>query len=208
MTTLTIWGRANSSNVMKVLCAADELGLAYVRHDVGGAFGGNRAPEYLAKNPNGLVPTIELDGEIVWESNTIVRLLGDRYGRDTLWPSDPILRARAERWMDWQLGTLGAPMTTLLFQLIRTPEAERKPDLIAAALETAGKHWTMLDQHLATNAYVGGDRFTLADLSPGTLVARWFRFQVTRPDLPHLAAWYARLQQRASYAKWVDIVPT
>ncbi len=206
--TMTIWGRANSSNVMKVLCAADELGVAYVRHDVGGPFGGNRTAEYLAKNPNGLVPTVEIDGEIVWESNTIVRLLGDRYGKGGLWPADPLVRARGERWMDWQLGTLGPPMSTLLMQLIRTPEADRKPDLIASALEAATKNWTMLDQHLASHAYVGGDQFTLADLCPGSLVSRWFRFPIARPDLPNLAAWYARLQQRASYAKWVDIVPT
>ncbi|MDX2103991.1 MAG: glutathione S-transferase family protein [Alphaproteobacteria bacterium] len=206
--TITIWGRANSSNVMKVLWAADELGLAYVRHDVGGPFGGNRTAEYLSRNPNGLVPTIEIDGEIVWESNTILRLLGDRYGRDTLWPSDPLVRARAERWMDWQLGTLGAPMTTLLFQLVRTPEDQRQPALIAQALETATKHWALLDAHLATSAYVGGPDFTLADMCPGCLVARWFRFPVERPPLPHLEAWYQRLQQRAPFQRWVDIAPT
>src|SRR5581483_11725291 len=80
-----IWGRANSINVQKVLWCADELGLAYERVDVGGAFGGNDKPEYLAKNPNGLVPVLEeADGFVLWESNTIVRYLAARHGSGTL----------------------------------------------------------------------------------------------------------------------------
>ncbi|GIS91204.1 MAG: hypothetical protein CM1200mP20_12450 [Pseudomonadota bacterium] len=66
---LKILGRNNSSNVQKVLWACDELGLSYERDDIGGPFGGNRESQYLAMNPNGLVPTL-LDGDIVlWESN-------------------------------------------------------------------------------------------------------------------------------------------
>jgi glutathione S-transferase len=205
--TMTIWGRATSSNVMKVLAACDDLGVPYVRHDVGGPFGGNRTEEYLAKNPNGLVPTVEFEGEIIWESNTILRMLGDRFGRDTLWPSDPVIRTRAERWMDWQIGVLGPPMSTLLMQLIRTKEADRNPALIADAHAAASKHWALLDRHLATSPFVGRDHFTLADLCPGVQVARWYRFAIERPDLPNLFAWYGRLQQRPSFVKWMDVTP-
>jgi len=72
---LKIWGRATSSNVQKVLWCCAELGIEYERVDLGGPFGGNRDPEYLAMNPNGRVPTIRDDSLILWESNTICRYL-------------------------------------------------------------------------------------------------------------------------------------
>ena len=65
---LKIWGRATSSNVQKVLWCCGEIGIPFERVDIGGPFGGNQDPEYLALNPNGLVPTVQ-DGELVlWES--------------------------------------------------------------------------------------------------------------------------------------------
>ncbi len=133
---LKIWGRATSSNVQKVLWCCGELDIPFERVDLGGPFGGNQNPEYLALNPNGLVPTVQ-DGDLVlWESNTICRYLAttrstgvDRgaTGRsELLYPAAPAARALVERWMDWQLSTLGPPMGALLYGLIRTkPEAAR-----------------------------------------------------------------------------------
>ena len=70
---MKIWGRNTSSNVQKVMWAIGELGLAHERIDIGGPFGKNNEPAYLAMNPNGLVPTLDEDGFVLWESNTIVR---------------------------------------------------------------------------------------------------------------------------------------
>ena len=78
---LTIWGRANSVNVQKVLWCLRELDLAYERIDAGMAFGRNPEPDYLAMNPNGRVPTL-VDGDFVlWESNSIMRYLVARLSR-------------------------------------------------------------------------------------------------------------------------------
>jgi glutathione S-transferase len=72
---LRIWGRTNSINVQKVLWCCHELGLDYERIDAGSDFGVTDTPEYVAMNPNRLVPTID-DGDIrLWESNVIVRYL-------------------------------------------------------------------------------------------------------------------------------------
>ena len=72
---MKIWGRANSINVMKVLWCADECGVKYERTDVGGAFGGNDQKWYLDMNPNGVVPTVDDGGRVIWESNSAVRFL-------------------------------------------------------------------------------------------------------------------------------------
>ena len=93
-----VLGRANSVNVQKVMWCAAELGLDVDRVDIGRQFGGNDTTEYLAKNPNGLIPTLE-DGELtVWESNTIVRYLAEQYGDDNWSLGTPAARAPANGW--------------------------------------------------------------------------------------------------------------
>src|SRR3970040_1761800 len=105
---LKIWGRTNSVNVKKALRAAEELGLKYERIDAGMQFGVVDTPEYRKLNPNGLVPTIEDDGVVLWESHAIVRYLAAKYGAGTLCPTDLRERADADRWMDWTFGFANA----------------------------------------------------------------------------------------------------
>ncbi len=99
---LKVWGRANSSNIMKVLWLCDELGIAYERVDAGGDFGKTREPFYLAMNPNSRVPTVEEpDGYTLWESNSILRYLtASRAPGHAVHPTDPRARGNVERWMD------------------------------------------------------------------------------------------------------------
>src|SRR5713226_8084418 len=128
---IKIWGRKNSINVQKVLWCCDELGIFFERIDAGGQFGINNTPEYLALNPNGLVPTIE-DGDVVlWESNVIVRYLAAKYGMGSLCPADLGERFSAERWMDWQQTSLVQPIGPVFANLIRLPPEKRDPAAIA-----------------------------------------------------------------------------
>ena len=98
---IEIWGRRNSSNVIPVMWAVAETGLAYRRHDVGGSFGGLDSPDYRAMNPNGLVPTLTDDGFVVWESIAIIRYIAAKYSAGNLWHADPARRSLADRWMEW-----------------------------------------------------------------------------------------------------------
>ena len=136
---MKIWGRANSINVMKVLWAADECGIKYDRTDVGGAFGGNDQKWYLDMNPNGVVPTIDDGGRVIWESNSAVRYLSAKYAAGTLWPNDPGQRSDADRWMDWQLSTISEAMRICFWGLIRTPAEKRDMAAIKKAAEDAGR---------------------------------------------------------------------
>ena len=130
---LTIWGRINSINVQKVLWCCAELGVAYERIDAGGSFGVSNTPEYLAMNPNGLVPTIKDDGFVLWESNVIVRYLAAKHGAGTLYPGDLRECAEADRWMDWQVTTLWMALRPLFFGYVRTPPEQRDAAALAAA---------------------------------------------------------------------------
>src|SRR5258708_8665865 len=121
MAVLKILGRKTSSNVQKVLWCCGDIGSAFERKDIGGDFGGNKSPDYLALNPNGLVPTIDDDGFILWESNVIVRYLAAKYAKGALYPAELQRRAETERWMDWQQTTVGPPMGILFRWLLRSP---------------------------------------------------------------------------------------
>ncbi|HKU98514.1 MAG TPA: glutathione S-transferase [Vineibacter sp.] len=208
---LKIYGRANSINVQKALWAADECGLVYERTDVGGAFGGNDQPWYRAMNPNSVVPTIDDGGYTLWESNSIVRYLAATHAAGTLWPRDPKVRGDAERWMDWQISTIAAGMTTLFWGLIRTPAEKRDPDAIEKARVATADLWGRLDGHLADRAYVAGSHFTMGDIPVGAMAYRWFNLPFARdglPATPHLRAWYERLATRPAYQKHVMIKMT
>ncbi len=202
---LRILGRRTSGNVMKPLWAADELGLDYDQTDVGGKFGGNREPDYLAMNPMGLVPTLVDDGFVLWESNAITRYLCEKYGRGSLYPEDPRLRAVADTWMDWQQTACAHMMLPVFWGLVRTPEAERDYDKINAGIERGYELWGILDRHLEGRPYVVGDSFTMGDVPIGPQAHRWFNLVDERPAMPNLEAWYQRLTERPAFRKNVMI---
>lgn len=200
---LRIWGRANSSNVMKVVWLCEELGLPFERIDAGGAFGKTREADYLALNPNALVPTIvEPDGFALWESNAILRYLArSRAPGNPIYPADLRLAADCDRWMDWQLTAVNRPMTTVFFTYIRIPEADRDWPAAHKARAESETLWAMLDRHLAGRPFITGDDFTLADIALGIYVHRWFALPIERAEMPALRAWYERLLLRPGCVK-------
>jgi glutathione S-transferase len=201
---LKIWGRATSSNVQKVLWCCAELDLAFERVDVGGPFGGNRDPEYLAMNPNGLVPTVK-DGDLVmWESNTVCRYLAATRNGEDLYPRDPAARTHVERWMDWQLAVIAPPMGQLLFGLVRSTPETRDPAAIEAARRRAAAAWTIVDDEVRDQPYLAGGHLSLAEIVLGTLIYRWFAFPIERPELPNLRSWHDRLHQRPGFKKHIE----
>lgn len=200
---IRIWGRANSINVQKVLWCCAELGVPFERTDAGGAFGVTQDPGYLTMNPTGLVPTIRDGSLTLWESNVIVRYLAARYGADTLCPKDLAHRADADRWMDWQMGTLWAALRPAFIGLVRTPPEERDDAAIRAAVGKTAENWKMLDAHLESRDYVAGPSLTMADIPLGVTAHRWLNLDVERPPTPGVDAWYARLSERSPFREHV-----
>lgn len=203
---LKVWGRKTSINVQKVMFAVGELGLEHERFDAGGPFGKLDTPEYTMLNPNQLVPTIDDGGFVLWESNAIVRHLGQRYGRGTLSPSDEQTFAKADAWMDWSLTTLYADIiSTCFLQLIRTPASSRDQGMIDAAERRIGDKLGLLNRQLTGRAHLVGEQLTIADVAVGTLMYRYFNLPLRRPSLPNVEAWYDRLKQRPAYRTHVMI---
>lgn len=198
---LKILGRNTSSNVMKVLWVCDELGIEYDREDVGGAFGKNDQPDYLAMNPNGLVPTIIDDGFVLWESNAIVRYLATKHGDGSeIWPADPHLRASADRWMEWLSTSVAAPMVLIFRNLVRETDETRNMDEVALGTKQATQLWGVLDAHLAENDFVTGANFTIGDIPLGVHARRYIELRPEQAGgMKNLQGWFERLKERPAY---------
>ena len=187
---LKIWGRLSSINVRKVVLVARWLGIAFERTDAGHEFGIVKTPEYLAKNPNGLVPLIEDEGFALWESNVIVRYLCAKHSPGQIYPQELAARFDAERWMDWQQTTLNPAGRGAFIQLMRTPAEKRKDDVIRESAAATGPLLDVLDARLARQAFMAGDDFTMADIPIACEIHRWHGLPLERPSRPHLNRWY------------------
>ncbi|KQU51333.1 glutathione S-transferase [Bosea sp. Leaf344] len=197
---LTIWGRISSINVQKVVWAAGEVGQTFERIDVGGAFGGNREPSYLARNPNGLIPVLEDGDVVIWESNSIVRYLAARYGAGWIWEEDPALRADADRWLDWMVTELQPALTPAFWGLVRK-DAQRAPaEAVAESITRTEARLDILEAHLASHGFMGGERFGMADIVIGCGVHRWLNMPVPQRPRPNLRRWYETVSARPAAA--------
>jgi glutathione S-transferase len=202
---LTIWGRANSVNVQKVLWCLRELDLSYQRVDAGMAFGQNDKPEYLAMNPNGRVPTL-VDGDyVLWESNSIMRYLNLAYGKESpIYPQAPKARAAVDRWLDWTLSTLQPVDRPVFWGLVRTPVDKRDMVAIQKDADAEAAQWRIIERQLATRRFIEGDDFTIADIALGAYARRWFGVEgITKPRLPNLERWFAEFATRPGFAEFI-----
>src|SRR5882672_6882705 len=201
---LRIWGRVNSVNVKKALWCAEELALKYDRVDAGMQFGVTKTPGYLRMNPNSLVPTIEDDGFILWESHTVVRYLSAKHGMGKLCPSDLKARADAERWMDWAF-TFQNAMRNVFWGLIRTPAEKRDAKAIEEGRKKSIELLAIPESVLAGRKYLTGNTFTMGDIPLGCEMQRYMRVPIERPKSPAVEAWFERLRERPAFRKIVDI---
>ena len=195
---LRLLGRKTSGNVQKVIWLLEELGVEYQREDYGRQFGNTTGDEYLRLNPTGKVPTLVDNETVVWESNTILRYLCGKFGSDLL-PTDPAERGAAETWMDWLLASLNGPYMES-FRESRKPENERSPDFQQIG-EALAAQLLVLDRHLMTKDWVGGDRMSVADIALGPIVQRCLNFPVALPALDGLRRWHARIADREAFQK-------
>ena len=191
---IRLWGRLSSINVRKVVLTLQLLEVPFERRDAGGTFGIVRTPDYLACNPNALVPLLDDDGYMLWESNVIVRYLAAKHGPGTLYPADLQQRFDAERWMDWQQTTMNGAGREAFVQLFRTPPAQRNQAAIDASAAATEPLWDLVDAHLATRPYFAADTLTIADIPIACEMHRWRGLPLPWRPRPHVDAWYARIR--------------
>ncbi|OJH82603.1 MULTISPECIES: glutathione S-transferase family protein [Serratia] len=199
---LKLLGKASSINVRKVLWTCHELALPLEREDWGSGFRSTQVPEFLALNPNGLVPVLIDGARVLWESNTICRYLAGREGRRDLLPQEPGARAAVEMWMDWQATDLNGAWRYVFMSRVRGHADYQDAASLAAAEREWNRLMGLLDAHLAQHGpYAAGAAFTLADVVLGLSLNRWLMTPFERPEYAALAAYQQRLLQRPGYVQ-------
>ena len=211
---LKLWGRSSSSNVQKVRWLCAELNIPYQQTEIGGPFGGNNEATYRALNPNGLVPTIEDDDFVLWESNAILRYLCNKHQArgnqlaiqraGELYPTEMRRRADVDRWLDWGNTTMGPALLAAFWGLIRTPKDQRDTAAIAASAKKTAECLAIIEQRLEGHDFICGKQLTLGDIPIAIHTYRWMNLpfenvDYQRPELPRVKAWYKRLTVRDPY---------
>ena len=184
-----------------------ELGLAHQRHDIGHVHGGNDTDEYLAMNPNGLVPVVrDGDGAPMWESAAIVRYLAESYGDENFWPRDPAVRVQFDMWAEWIKTSFGPTFAGRVFRpLVQLGSTPMPAEQLKAATEAVKPLAMMLDRRLGNGPYLAGDNLTFADMITGNLLYRYYTLDFDRAETPSLDAYYARLSARPHYREHVMV---
>ena len=113
---ITIYGRTTAWNVRKVLFFLEDAGIPYERLDYGRGFAATNTPEFLALNPNGLVPVLVNDDVTIWESHAILRYLAAKLGPASYYPADLKHRAIVDQWLDWKIAHVSSAIRPLFFR--------------------------------------------------------------------------------------------
>ncbi|MCZ7680292.1 MAG: glutathione S-transferase family protein [Sandaracinaceae bacterium] len=197
---------ARMSSATPVASALNELGVPHERVEMDLARGDQRSPEHLARNPNGKVPTLVVDGTPMFEALAIMQWLGDRYGVESgLWPAaDAAARLTALSWTTWAYVTYGAAIYRANLASSERAPAELKSEAHAAqARRDLSDLLGILDGWLAARAWVLGESFSLADLIVGSVVAYGTYCGAPVDDHPRVKDWLARVSARPSMrAEW------
>ncbi|HZV20037.1 MAG TPA: glutathione S-transferase family protein [Hyphomicrobiales bacterium] len=202
---IKIYGRPTAWNVRKVLFFLEDAGLPYERLDYGRGYKPTNTPEFLALNPNGLVPALVDDGFSIWESHTIMRYLAAKNGLENYYPTDLKQRAAVDQWLDWKIAHVSPAIRPLFFRhFLKMGEFTDRE--VAEGEAECAKLFTILDGQLGkTGAFVAGTNITIADCSLGMAVHRWLNLPVKRPELRNIARYYEALSARPSYEATVRI---
>lgn len=207
---ITIWGRESAINVRKVLWCCQEINLPFERIDAGRQYGRLDDADFLALNPNGLIPTLVDKDYVLWESHAIVKYLALEYGADTpLYAGTSKRLASIDRWMDWASGTLWPGSLHALFRaIVRTQEAERDMRAIEVNSADVKKKWGIVDQWLRGKDYIEGRHFSIADIVLGVYAQCWVSLGLNQQvDLPNFQRWYQQLEDREGFQRYATIPP-
>ena len=196
-----------SPRVVGIAALIRHLGLECELRSIDLDRGDQLAPDYVALNPNGKIPTLEDEGFVLWESNAILFYLAAKRLESGLWPADLRGQADVMRWLAWESAHWDAESCGMVaFEKASRPVLGLgKPDaaFIARGEQNFARFAAVLDQHLQKKAWLVGDRLTIADFSIGALVpiARSLKLPVER--FAAIGRWYESL---AELPAWRDAI--
>ena len=197
---IQLYGRRNSINVQKVSWALCELNIEFKWHDEHGKFGTVNVENYEKLNPQQIVPTLDHNGTIINQSNSIVRYLYRKY-TDVYEISKAEDIAIAEQWMEFQATDLQLNMTPIFWGLVRNPPEDRDQELIDKNIVLLNKKFEIFDNFLSDREYILNNSFGMSDIIMGVATYRYNSLPIERPNLVNLQNWYKKISSRNCFKK-------
>ena len=199
------WATPNGRKTSVML---EELGLPYETHPINISRDEQFAPDFLAIAPNNRIPAI-VDEEgpdgaplSLFESGAILIYLAEKTGSELL-PSEPRRRAAVMQWLMWQMGGLG-PMVGQAHHFLFNPK-EVVPYGQKRYHNETKRLYGVLDKQLASNEYVAGDAYSIADISIYPWISRFERHQVDLNDFPNVKRWFDLLSARETVQRGMAV---
>lgn len=192
-----------SPNCVAVLAAAAEVGLQLELQPVDLFAGDNKSTKFLAINPNGLVPVLQEDDFVLWETTAILQYLASRVAVQSLLPLDERERADVTRWQSWAIAHWQPALQPFIYQnLFKRLKGLGAADqaVIAQAMPKLDGCARILDEALAVRPWICGDRPTVADLALGAYLVYEQAAKIPLSRFAKLAEWWARLRARPAWA--------
>jgi glutathione S-transferase len=190
---MKLYGDPGSGSTRRVFAALYHIGVEFEFELIDLFKGDNRTPEFLAMNPNGMIPVL-VDGDtVLWEASAINLHLVEKFGSDLL-PSGAD-RALTLQWMFWAAEHWRQGPPALFGERIVkvAMNAPQDPRVIADAEASIRKFAAILDEHLKNRRYVVGDHFTLADIDLAATFSHLTRTHPPYAEFPNVMAWHQRL---------------
>ncbi len=187
------------SRSARSLWALEELGVTYEHLPMPTTEAKSAA--HLKLNPNGHVPVLEDDGAVVWESMAINLYLAEKYGKNSLWPSDPAARADIYKWSFFAMTEVEPHLVTLLVNRVMAPPEQRNEKAATAAVEALKAPLNALEETLKGREYLLGKNFTIADLNVAAVMSWIPMMKLDISSTPNVQAWLQRCLGREANKK-------
>jgi glutathione S-transferase len=181
------------------LWALEELGVPYEHLPMPTTDA--KSPAHLKLNPNGHVPVLEDDGAVVWESMAINLYLADKYGKNSLWPSEPAGRADAYKWSFFAMTEVEPHLVTILRNRVMNAPENRDEKAAQAAVEALKAPLNALEGSLKGKEYLLGKNFTIADLNVAAVMSWIPMMKLDLSAWPNVAAWLQKCLGREANKK-------
>lgn len=185
-----------SPNAVKVRLALHHLGLTFEHRMVDLTQGGHLQPDYVALNPNAMIPTLQDGDFVLWESNAILLYLAEKHQSDLI-PGDLRERADMHRWLSWQLCHWSPAVGAFTFQNLAPhffPGFQQDAAVIEKSLKDYHRFAQVLDSHLQGRHFVVGQKLSLADLSLAASLVHARMIGLPLAQYPQVEAWFTRME--------------
>ena len=202
---LTVYGRKSSANVQKVRWICSEGNLEFKTEIVGGKYGGLTSPEFIRLNPNSTIPVLKDCDFILYESNSIIKYISDKF--DILKSDTQEKIALNNQWIDWSSSVFGLNCSHYTLHNILLPIDQRNTTLAIEAKKKIYSCFKLLNKQLEKTNYLLDNELSLADIPVGCWIHRCVVLGLEITEFKSLEKLYVNLKERSAFRTEVFDTP-